>query len=283
MVIRDLFEKATRRRKRVSQPKPQPKLQDDWLDHALDEALIFNQREWDEPRKFFRASGTGERCERALTFDVMGHRVPVEPRVARIFKAGYAIEKSNIDTMELVPGLLGDTQKKVELTDPPIVGHYDVRIRTPRNRWVIGDIKSIKTENFDKLPEQHGLLFMMDSPLLDYYHYKYLCQLNTYLFGAKLTQGFLLFEDKNDQRRKIFWLKRDEELHAIVLDIHKTAWEYASQNPIRLAPIPEGFNPSLSSNNLGCKWCNHRYLCRQLPETAGYEEVRALDAKLRST
>ena len=281
MDIRRLLEQATR--KKVHQPQPQPSLSDDWLDLVLDEALVNDQVEWEEPRGFFRASGTGERCERALTFDLMGHRVPVEPRVARIFKAGYAIETSNVDTMKLVPALLQGEQQLVKLKDPPIVGHYDVKLKTPRGRLVIGDVKSIKTERFDELPDPHGLTRMMDSPLLTYNHYRYLCQLNTYLFAAKLTQGFLLFEDKNDQRRKIYWLMRDEELHETVLATHRRAWDYASRNPIRLAPIPEGFNPSLSVTNPGCRFCDHRYLCRQLGDTASYDEVRALDARLRST
>ncbi|KKK61981.1 hypothetical protein LCGC14_3008880, partial [marine sediment metagenome] len=71
-----------------------------WLLKLLDENMERNQKLWEKPLPWFRGSASGELCSRALTLSSMGHRVPFEARVLRIFRTGNAIEDVNVAAMD---------------------------------------------------------------------------------------------------------------------------------------------------------------------------------------
>ncbi|KKL94810.1 hypothetical protein LCGC14_1860990 [marine sediment metagenome] len=70
----------------------------EWLKHGLDEQLEREQALWASPQRYFRASGAGNPCVRALTLRAIGHNVPVPARTMRIFETGRKIEESNVET-----------------------------------------------------------------------------------------------------------------------------------------------------------------------------------------
>ncbi len=255
-----------------------------WLLKLLDESLESNQPLWEKALPWFRASGAGELCSRALTFSSMGHRVPHEARVMRIFRVGNKIEEVNVSAMATA-GLLKAkmSQAAADDEDPPIKGHVDCVLERKGEAY-LGEIKSIKQELFKKLPTEHGVTIAGDSPLNQGYYAGYLKQWNTYAWSSNidLELGFILFEAKNDQAQKIYWLLRDPDMLKGVMKIRKVAAPYVVGDPMRLAPIPKGFDPKDETKGNACGWCDHRYLCKKLPaKGATYKEVREKDALLR--
>ena len=255
-----------------------------WLLKLIDGALERDQALWEAPRRYFRASGSGEACSRALTLEAMGHRVPFEARVMRIFRTGNSIEDVNVAAMKSA-SVFESGQDEVSYDDPPIVGHVDCVLKRPgTGERMLGEIKSIKQELFKMLPVEHGPTLAGESPLRKGMYFRYLKQWNTYAWSPSidLELGFLLFEAKNDQHQKIYWLLRDPALLDDVLGIRREAAPYVEGDPMRVAPIPAGFNPDDQAKGNACGWCDRRYLCRRLPrEGCDYDEARAEDAKVR--
>ncbi len=256
-----------------------------WLLKLLDDELERGQQLWEKPRRYFRGSGSGEPCSRALTLEAMGHRVPFEARVLRIFRVGNSIEDVIVKNMAGA-GVLESTQDEVKFFgDPPLLGHVDCVVKRPgTGERVLGEIKSIKQELFKALPKEHGPVIAGESPLTKGYYLKYLKQWNTYAWSPTIDIeiGFLLFEAKNEHQQKIYWLLRDPDMLESVLEIRRDAAPYVEGDPMRVAPIPAGFDPNDMSRGNACGWCERRYLCKKLPKGgATYDEARAADAKLR--
>ncbi|KKK94255.1 hypothetical protein LCGC14_2684670, partial [marine sediment metagenome] len=112
----------------------------------------------------------------------------------------------------------------------------------------------------------------------------YLKQWNTYAWASNidLELGFILFEAKNDQAQKIYWLLRDPDILETVMRVRKVAAPYVVGDPMHLAPIPKGFDPKDETKGNACGFCDHRYLCKKLPaKSVTYDEVREKDALLR--
>lgn len=257
-----------------------------WLLKLLDENLEHNQKLWDKPLPWFRGSASGELCSRALTLSSMGHRVPFEARVLRIFRTGNAIEDVNVAAMDKA-GVLDKSmlQASADYDNPPIKGHVDCVLKRPgTGEAFLGEIKSIKQELFKKLPAEHGVILAGQSPLKDSRYITYLKQWNTYAWASNidLEIGFLLFEAKNDQAQKIYWLLRDPDLLERVMEIRRVAAPYVTSKPMCVAPIPKGFDPLNESRGNACGYCDHRYLCKRLPKKgATRDEAKAKDAQLR--
>lgn len=256
---------------------------DNWMTLLMDEEVERSQKLWDTPRQYFRGSGAGNECVRSMTFEAMGHRVPFEARVSRIFSTGNAIESVLVKTAKRAKiFVVNSDQLEGKIKDPLIICHIDLIVKNPTSEEeFLGEIKSIKLENFKKLAKEHGPLLAGQSPLLKS-HPGYIMQWNTYAWTPEinLEYGFILFENKNTQHQKVYWLIRDPELHKKVLARHNEALPYIMSDPQRVAPIPEGLDPVMGEGV--CRWCDHRYLCKRVDKGgAEYDDVRAIDAKLR--
>ncbi len=169
-----------------------------------------------------------------------------------------------------------------ESDDPPIFGHIDLIVISPEDGVeYLCDVKSIRQEMYRNLPPEHEIMLAGESPLMKR-HSKYVEQLNGYMWAPTidLEFGALLFEAKNDQEQKVYWLRRDPKMQADMLKRHKRAAPYIQSTPQRVAPIPEERNPDKGDEI--CVACNQRYLCRRLPaEGCDYEEMRVKDKELR--
>lgn len=254
-----------------------------WIKPLLDKALESSQVLWEPPKKSFRGSATGTRCVRALTFEALGHQVPKEARVLRIFATGKRIEDTIIQTAKEAKILVDKSdQLGGSYTDPPITCHIDGEVEQPGSGLVfLLEIKSINTYGFSNLPKEHDIELAGRSPLMARYE-RYVTQWNTYAWAPEidLEYGALLFEDKNDQRQKIYGLRRDSTLRDEMLERHLEAAPYVLSDPQRVAPVPEGLDPEAGKGE--CSTCPHRYLCKRVPRgSVEYDVLRKEDAKLR--
>jgi hypothetical protein len=250
-----------------------------WLTPLMNKALEKGQPLWDSPRTYFRASSAGEECIRALTYDLMGHRVPFEARTLRIFNTGNAIEDTIIDAMQKAKVLVQD-QIRIEYLSPPIKGRADVIVSNPAtDEKYLGEIKSINQYAFTKLNDSAKPVLAGESDLISYQR-KYVVQWNLYAWSKeiKLETGFIIFEAKNTQEEKVIWLMRDKELLDItILNLNK-ALEYSAKSII--APRTKEFDPKKPRSK--CGWCVRRYLCKKMTlDSYTYKEVLELDKKLR--
>ncbi|KKK74883.1 hypothetical protein LCGC14_2879290, partial [marine sediment metagenome] len=182
-------------------------------------------------------------------------------------------------------GVFVSAQNEVKYDDPPVLGHVDAILkRLDTDETMLCEIKSIKQELFKRLPKEHGVTLAGESALNKGYYKGYLQQWNTYAWAKEIDIeiGFLLFEAKNEQQQKIYWLLRDPDMLESVLKLRKKAAPYVLSDPMRVAPIPTDFNPNDQSKGNACGWCNRRYLCKRLSKKGcDYDTVRAEDEKVR--
>ena len=257
----------------------------DWIKPLLDATIERDQPLWVEPKKHMRGSGVGAECVRAMTLDMLGHRVPFAAHTLRIFRVGNLIEQANVEVMGKA-GILADTQSLAEYTDPPIIGHFDMSVfrRPGDGKIILGEMKSIKSALFNKLPPEHGPTLAGESPLMKT-HASYVKQWTAYagreLGGPPFDEGFILFEEKDAHRQKVYYLLFDIDLYDEMLAHVKEATDYVALDPPRAAPIPADRDP-FSDKDRTCASCPKRYLCRMIPvEGATLDEVKLIDGKLR--
>ncbi len=261
-----------------------------WLRKLMDEAIERGQPLWREPVDNFRGSASGDACGRSMAMGILGHNVPKQARVLRIFRVGNLVEQKIVEAA--VKGNLfvkGSDQLEGKIWDDvapplyaPIVSHVDMITTHPtlKGDYLI-EIKSMNTNGFRRLPKEHLPTLAGDSPLFAQYE-GYVTQWNTYAWSPEidLKEGCLLIEDKNDQTQKYFWLIRDETLLKATLAKHEYVSKFAFADPRSIPPIPDGFDPTDSRGP--CRRCDHRYLCKKVdPGVVEYDDLRAADAKLR--
>ena len=171
-------------------------------------------------------------------------------------------------------------------SDPPIFGHIDLIVVHPEDGVeYLCDVKSIRQEMYRNLPPEHDVMLAGESPLMKR-HSKYVEQLNGYMWAPTidLEVGCLLFEAKNDQEQKVYWLRRDPKMQAEMLKRHRAAAFYIQMTSQEVAPIPEERNPERGDET--CVACNQRSICRRLAGKYGkaavdYTTLRKVDAEIR--
>ena len=251
----------------------------DWLKPELDNLLEGTERLWKDPVTYIRGRSFGSECERAITFDSLGHSVPFGAKKLRIFRTGRAIEKEIIDNMRQSPAF-DSADVKLTYTDPPVNGRADVFMRRKSDGKILcGEIKSIGQNGWKRLPLEHGPTRAGDSPLMQT-NRSYVMQLNTYLGSddSPTDEGFLLFENKNDSAQRVYHIMFDARLRDGALAVSRSAARYLETQT--LAPVPKERDPR--GEDKTCANCDHRYLCSVLaPEAVDYETMRQVDAEIR--
>ena len=264
-----------------------------WLRILLDETLEQSQKLWSPPRQNFRGSEAGDTCIRSLTLSAMGHSVPFAAKTLRIFRTGNAVEDANMQTMRAAKIVIETTagkksdyyygQHEIRYTDPPIIGHIDVKAKRPSDGVeLVGEIKSINEWGFKALPPE------TDDPVKNFQALLkkkpgYIYQWNTYAGAPNLDlhEGFMLFEQKNVQDQLLYSLERDDDLLKETLDRMREAAQYITCEPMRVAPIPIDRKPR-GGTDKQCGGCSRRYLCTRLPdEGTTYDEARRVDGEVR--
>ena len=147
-------------------------------------------------------------------------------------------------------GLLIDKEIEIKLSDPPIRGYMDVMIKWDGEE-VPGEIKTTRGEMFAMRQAS------MKPPAYNLY------QILIYMKATEKKNGFLLYENKNDQSFLVIPITMDEKNEKILQDAFdwlrttRKAWE-DQQLPNR--PVP-------TKRNKICKSCPVRNTCWDtLPE-----------------
>ncbi len=130
-----------------------------------------------------------------------GDQQPVPPRVQRIFDNGHGVHDRLQGYLKDI-GVLIQTEVLLSNAEYEIEGTCDGIIEVGDKKGVL-EIKSINQNQFYALYE----------PKPDH-----LIQLNIYMFCLDLSRGCLLYECKNDQELKNFFLKQDSEVLDPVLN-----------------------------------------------------------------
>lgn len=267
--------------------KPRKK-KTDWFKTILDDTITGGQELWSKPQRYFRASGVGDKCPRSLALGMLGHKVPYPARTLRIFETGNAIEEVMIGILKKAK-VLDSVQGRVEINNlapkgsseefvPFIKGSYDAVVEVNKIKYLL-EIKSINEYDFQKLPKEHDFVLAGDSPLIDRYS-NYIHQWNTYA-SVKNTPyiGMILFEAKNTQQHKCYFLEHDQLLFADKLYDLEEAWSVAISGEI--PPVPRDNNPD-DVKDKGCGRCKRRYLCKELPaDKVDLKTIKEKDGELR--
>lgn len=274
---------------RVFRPKAEDMIID-WLDEELDRAEMADQKLWDVASDAFGGGQAGRECVRSLLLSAAGHKIKFDARVLRIFRTGRMIEEAEIDTLRKAKLLVeppqapptrflkwvtwhGVPQWEVDRPDLAINGHIDAILKKA-GKLFLGEIKSIKEELWIKLAmpsedRRTNFVNLMKS------HYDYVCQWTLYAGASGIKEGFILFESKNTQRRKIFWLDMDEPLFKKLVDVRARAKPFLAEK--KLAPIERDLKTDPE-----CLKCDVKYLCSRLADDATFEDARLMDGKLRA-
>jgi len=251
----------------------------DWLKTALNLAIEAGQELWNEPSHYFRVSGIGDPCIRSMVLGALGHNVPHAAKTLRIFRVGTLIGEVIADTL-LKRGILLEAEGEVLLEDPPIKGHFDAYIKGEgecEDEEFLVEVKSMNDYSFDKLPEEHSFLIASHSPLFLPY-VNYVTQWNTYSGLKNKVKGCFLFESKNTQRHKVYWMEFDQELFDSTIAKANEAAPYLKAE--RIPPIPLDRNPY--GPDRVCSNCPRKYLCEILPrDGCSLEEAKHIDKQVR--
>ena len=128
-----------------------------------------------------------------------------EPRVLRIFDNGHAVHE-RLQSYLGAAGVLLQAEVPIYNAEFEIVGHTDGIVEVGGSKGIL-EIKSINSQGF------YGLFGPKPEHII---------QLNAYMFCTGIPRGVLLYECKNDQSLKEFFLKLDHSVLDPVLQKIRT-------------------------------------------------------------
>jgi len=234
---------------------------DDWITPLMDEYFVKRSVEdWWSPSCFLHPSGAVDPCQRSIQLGLLGHKSPVEARLGRIFDTGKSMHV-RWTAYFAEQGMLRAWDIKLTLRDPLMVsGTADLILRRPvatRNELLLGDLKSISSGGFKRLPPPRD-------PRTNLYalakqHAKYIGQLLTYLRACPIKMdGFLLFEDKDTQEYKVYLIAYEEAVWRTLLSNAEVAQGACIEKRLIAPPFLKG-HPH-------CRTCWHRDPCFRLQD-----------------
>lgn len=210
-----------------------------WLEYEID---VYDEEEEDDSSvdetKFFRAS-SAHLCPRALWYIQMGYkREPPSIQSKRRMKVGTLFHEFIREKLR-GRGLVVDEEGRVEMDDPPLVGHFDNIIRRPgENEQYLLEIKSFA----DPPPNVRLTLPRSD----------HVIQWNLYAFLTKLVHGMLFYINKNNQT---YYIEEQTLNHSIVDPVLEKL------RMVRAAVL-EGQRIPYQPNEKH-EWCSVRYECEK--------------------
>tara|TARA_R110002020_G_scaffold284230_4_gene499802 strand:+ start:309 stop:1013 length:705 start_codon:yes stop_codon:yes gene_type:complete len=183
--------------------KARVKNQDRWLLKYLDDKLGYTKK-W-TTKDVFYPSMLGNACDRYLYLAYNG-QLPdqtIKAQTTRIFDNGNGLEDRMRKYFERL-GLFLAAEQSLRLANPPISGRYDFLLKHEEHGRIILELKSINQKGFDLL---------IEAPKSEH-----VVQLQIYLNLAEVSQGVVLYENKNDQTLKAFSITKDESLWNSIIE-----------------------------------------------------------------
>lgn len=214
----------------------------DYMKHRREQFDASGAR--DRTRKKFHPSSMGG-CMRASWFDLMGapanlpHDAEDSARTSMIFRNGDFVHL-RLQWLLHEMGWLASYEVPLEDTANDIEGHCDGILSKPKR--AVLEIKSINDRGFVSV-EKAGAA----KP-------EHVDQANRYMNLTGCDEAVILYECKNDQRLREFWITRDKQAYAEDLKVIR---ELSSYVRMRKVPQREGSTPSCDV----CRWCGYTKLC----------------------
>lgn len=168
-------------------------------------------------------------------------RSSVDPKSQRIFDNGNYTHERYVDYFRRVGKLHATEVKKIfTFKDITISGKLDVILKDYSDELHIGELKTINDRNFTEL-------LISNSPKKDHF-----LQWNLYAYGFEIHDGFILYENKNDQRLQIFPVTFDEEIFNQTMNKFSYIQDCTRQG--KLVPVPD---------DADCRWCSAANYCKK--------------------
>jgi len=236
---------------------------DNWLVDALEQEFPLIRAEgWSSSvRRYLRSSSIAQRCELAVQFELLGHRTSASGQGLRRMDNGTAMHSRWNEYFKRLPHFVGH-DVRVEAPDGSVVGSIDIVVRDPRSdQDVVIEMKSVGSWGYRAMPEpgsrEDNLTMMLA------HHPSYVAQLMTYVKFHGAQYGGFLFENKDNQEYRVYFIDYDQSVWETLTSKSFLALE-ATKNGKRLG---QPFDHASKQ----CGMCGHLSLCRAVarkdPET----------------
>jgi len=168
----------------------------------LIDAVLSNRSKDDRPKRCFHPSSLHKPADELYRVYLDGDNAEVfDPRTLRIFDNGHAVHRRLQEYLSRA-GVLIEAEIPVRNEEYEIVGHADGIVEVKGKRGVL-EIKSMNASTFHSTYEPKP---------------EHLVQINVYMFCLSLRRGVLLYECKDDQNLKEFYVKEDPAVLNPVLE-----------------------------------------------------------------
>ena len=167
------------------------------IDAALDS---LNEKK----REYLGASIIGTECDRELWYKIHSFRPELSPRKKRIFRLGHSIEKEVIDLLSLAGFQLFTHKENGEqwgFKSGPFAGHCDGVLKDGDTPYVF-DVKSTKNSFFNQYKKK-GVRAVSK---------EYYIQLLLYMKYLKVSQGLIIFYNKDNSEIHVEQIEADNDL-----------------------------------------------------------------------
>lgn len=192
----------------------------DWLSAAIDRYYDRARPErWVHADPTIHPSSLGSPCALEFELGLLGHRTKADGQGVRRMDNGTYVGKRWVETFTKM-GILVSYEVPAKDTNPLISGSIDVIVMNPQNgEKSVGEIKSMNSNGFRTLPTISQDRKVNMRALWPKWR-NYCLQLTTYMVIHKMPAWFL-FENKDNQEYKVFWVEPSDEMRAEVWDASK--------------------------------------------------------------
>lgn len=190
--------------------------------------------EWSKDRDYFYMSEAGK-CDRSIFYGFKNKESnkPMDARVKRILENGDYVHARYLKIFAEM-GILVAAEITPQQTDL-IHGRADAIITDGKQNYIV-DIKSISQWGYTPLlkpKEEHEIQLMM------------------YMYFFKIPRGYLIYECKNSQATKVFYIELDTiKIENRLNDLRKLK-ENINSNTV----------PDCIGSKDKCKYCDYKLLC----------------------
>jgi len=210
-----------------------------WIEGQFD-GLITKSKKQSHPTNEFRPHWAGK-CSRLIQLIQNGlvTESALEHRVQRIFDVGTDRHLRYGKYFEEL-GILKDTEKNMLVYIEPIVlvGRCDFIVVSPHSSDFLVELKTINSKGFG---------------LLNHPQYDHFLQWNLYSGGLKISEGAILYENKDTQAMKVFPVIFDEI--AFAKEIERFIEIHECNMVGKYVPVEE---------KCMSKWCQAKDYCKRL-------------------
>jgi CRISPR/Cas system-associated exonuclease Cas4 (RecB family) len=180
-----------------------------WVEQLIDDFLDGRVEE-NRSGRDFHPSAAGK-CPRLIQLSMMGLIQEYhEPRVKRIFDAGHDMHNRYKRYFERAGKLIAEEESaRAKIDGVSIVGRADLIVKDFKGNKHLLELKTVNSRRFEEILKK-GI-----------YYEDHFIQWNLYSGILKLYGGEILYENKDDQRMKIFHVEFNDEKFVRTINMFK--------------------------------------------------------------